>query len=129
MSFVGGSTRLPFIALGLFGVGGSMSMFQSPNTSALLGLTPKRRLGVGSAIVSEARSVGMALGIALTAAVAAAGLPGAGASDMLTPAAMAAFVSSMGRAFLAASIVAFAAAGVSWFRGPGHDAREGTQGD
>lgn len=55
--------------LALFGLG--TGLFQSPNNSAVMGSTPKRYLGVGSAILATVRNVGMVLGIAVGGAVVA----------------------------------------------------------
>ena len=59
--------------IALFGLG--TGLFQSPNNSAVMGSTPKRYLGVGSAILATMRNVGMVLGIATGGAVVAYRLP------------------------------------------------------
>jgi len=59
--------------LALFGLG--TGLFQSPNNSAVMGSTPKRYLGVGSAVLATVRNVGMVLGIAVGGAVVAWRLP------------------------------------------------------
>lgn len=46
-----------------------MSMFQSPNSSAVLGSVPKRYLGVASGILANMRNLGMVLGIALAGTI------------------------------------------------------------
>jgi len=65
-------------ALVVLGVGASL--FGVPNTNLILGLVPPAQRGIGSALVGEARTVGMALGIALSSAVVTIVLAG---SDML----------------------------------------------
>jgi len=59
--------------LALFGLG--TGLFQSPNNSAVMGSTPKKYLGVGSAILATVRNVGMVLGIAVGGAVVAWRMP------------------------------------------------------
>ena len=53
--------------LALFGFG--TGIFQSPNTSAVMGSTPKPHLGIASGILATMRNVGMVLGIATGGAV------------------------------------------------------------
>jgi len=57
------------ILLRLLTVGVGMALFQSPNSSALMGAVPRHRLGIASGIVAMARNVGMVLGVSLAAAV------------------------------------------------------------
>jgi MFS family permease len=59
--------------LALFGLG--TGLFQSPNNSAVMGSTPKKYLGVGSAVLATVRNVGMVLGIAVGGAVLAWRMP------------------------------------------------------
>ena len=58
--------------LGLIGLG--IGIFVSPNSSALMGSVPPQRRGVASAVMAEARNVGMVLGVALAGAVFATAL-------------------------------------------------------
>jgi MFS family permease len=53
--------------LALFGLG--TGIFQSPNTSAVMGSTPKPHLGIASGVLATMRNVGMVLGIATGGAV------------------------------------------------------------
>jgi EmrB/QacA subfamily drug resistance transporter len=53
-----------YIPLGL-----GMGIFQSPNNSAIMGATPKERLGVASGLLSLTRTLGMTMGAALFAAL------------------------------------------------------------
>lgn len=48
--------------LALFGFG--TGIFQSPNTSAVMGSVPRPYLGIASGVLATARNIGMALGIA-----------------------------------------------------------------
>jgi predicted MFS family arabinose efflux permease len=99
-------------------VGGGMAVFQTPNTSAILRATPRWATGVGSAFVSVARNVGMAIGIALTAAIVGASLGGeglpAGASTVPEQVAEA-FVDGMSTAMRVAAGLALVGAAISWF--------------
>jgi EmrB/QacA subfamily drug resistance transporter len=110
LSFATATTPLPLVIAGLAGVGAGLSMFQAPNTSAVLSLTPRDRLGVGSAIIGNARSVGMAVGISLTAAVAGSAMSDGNAGG-------AEFAAAMALAFRAAALVAVVGAAVAWSRG------------
>jgi len=121
MSMLGTQTPLWAVALLLFSVGIGVSIFMTPNSAAVLRATPQHRVGVGSALIGEARSVGMALGIGVTAAVIGVGLAGAdllGSSGALSAADAELFTQAMGPALLVAAAVSLAAAGVSWLRGP-----------
>lgn len=65
----------------LFGIG--TGLFQSPNTSAIMGAAPVSRLGIASGVLATVRNIGMVLGIALagvvltTGQITAASQPGA----------------------------------------------------
>jgi EmrB/QacA subfamily drug resistance transporter len=61
-------------ALALVGVG--TGLFQSPNSSAIMGSLPRTHLGVGGSILAVMRNLGMACGIAVSSAVMAAGTHG-----------------------------------------------------
>jgi MFS family permease len=119
--FLSTETPLWVVAAMLFSVGVGVSSFMTPNSAAVLRATPRERVGVGSALIGEARSVGMALGIGVTAAVIASGLAGADlleSTGALNQAEAEQLVSAMGPAFLVAAGISLAAAGVSWSRGP-----------
>ena len=57
----------------LMGIG--QGLFMSPNSSAVLGSVPGRRVGTASGTLAQMRVTGQALGIALSAAVVATRLP------------------------------------------------------
>lgn len=114
---VPGSSPLHVVA-GLLIVGSGMALFQAPNTVAILRSTPPSRVGVGSAFVAEARNVGMAIGVALTAAILGMaigpeGLP-QGAGE-LPEAFSLAFTGGMSNALRTAAVIALIGAGLSWF--------------
>ncbi len=54
-------------ALAVVGLG--TGVFISPNTSALMGSAPRHRQGIAAGVLATARSVGMVLGVGLSAAV------------------------------------------------------------
>jgi EmrB/QacA subfamily drug resistance transporter len=121
MSFLQTDTSLWVVVALLFSLGVGVSSFMTPNSAAVLRATPRARVGVGSALIGEARSVGMALGIGVTAAVIASGLAGADLLDStgaLSPADAELFVSAMGPAFMVAAAISLVAAAISWARGP-----------
>ncbi len=126
MAMMGTDTSLWVVAALLFSLGVGVSSFMTPNSAAVLRATPRHRVGVGSALIGEARSVGMALGIGVTAAVIASGLAGANLLDStgaLGQADAELFVSAMAPAFVVAAVISLIAAIISWSRGP--DAVEG----
>jgi len=55
------------MSLALAGLG--TGMFVSPNNSALLGSAPRGRQGIASAVLAEARNVGMVVGVGIAGAV------------------------------------------------------------
>ncbi len=89
------TTTMPgiMLRLGLLGVG--MGLFQSPNSSAIMGSVPRNRLGIASGMVATARNVGMVLGVSIAGFV----------LSVREPAYLAEALRTMGRA--AAEKVAF----------------------
>ncbi len=114
LAFSGLSTPYLFIAFGLFVAGLGIAMFQTPNTSVILGETPRERLGVGSAIVGEARTVGQSVGIALAAAVLGFAAVSTLSASRLGQAEAAAFTSAMSIVFWGAAGIAAVGALLSW---------------
>jgi MFS family permease len=119
LSTAGVATPLWIVGACLFAAGAGMAVFQTPNTAAVLAATPNARHGVGSAFIAEARNVGMALGIALTAAIITTRMGPASAaltaSTALASAETAAFVAGMSLALRTAAVLAAFAAAASWF--------------
>lgn len=66
---------LPDLVWRLILLGIGQGLFMSPNSSAVLGSVPGRRVGTASGILAQMRVNGQALGIALSAAVVAVRLP------------------------------------------------------
>jgi len=70
---------LPIVLL-LSLVGLGSGLFQSPNTSAIMGIVPKHRLGVAAGLQATMRNIGMVLGVAMAGAIVATFAP-AGHND------------------------------------------------
>ncbi len=118
LSFLGTGGSLLFAGVGLLLVGAGMAVFQTPNTSAILRATPRERAGVGSAFVAEARNVGMAVGVALTAAIVGVALGGEGLPGGTGPVSAdvaSQFSAGMSMALRVASAVSLGAAALSWY--------------
>lgn len=80
-------------------VGLGTGMFVSPNNSALLGSAPRGRQGIASAVLAEARNVGMVLGVGIAGAVYSSALAILG-EDMITQAVTYGFLVAAGAAFI-----------------------------
>jgi EmrB/QacA subfamily drug resistance transporter len=111
---------LPPVALFLGVVGLGSGMFQSPNTSAIMGSVPRNRLGIASGMQATMRNVGMVLGVALAGAI-VSGISPKGAGDQN-------FALAVHVAFLAGAAICAVGVLTSLVRGsaiPGHSlARE-----
>ncbi|MDP2401570.1 MAG: MFS transporter [Actinomycetota bacterium] len=119
LAFLNLTTPVWLVAVLLFVVGAGLSVFQTPNTAAILRAAPPGRVGIGSALVGEARSLGMTLGIAVTAAIVSAGFRDGGFSggQVLGATEGALFVEAMRPALVVATLVAMVGALISWSRG------------
>ena len=117
----------PLVAILAAVTGLGAALFGAPNTSAVMSETPKRHRGIGSAVVANARNVGMAVGIAAAGAIVAAGI---GDSDMLSRGELlvgderAVFLTALANALRFGGAVALIGAVVSWSRGGGRRAPE-----
>ena len=69
LSRLGPATPPAVIILSLAVCGLGTGMFVSPNNSALLGSAPRGRQGIASAVLAEARNVGMVIGVGIAGAV------------------------------------------------------------
>jgi EmrB/QacA subfamily drug resistance transporter len=118
LSMLGAASPLWQIAACLLVVGSGMAIFQTPNTASVLRATPRARHGVGSALIAEARNVGMAVGIAATAAIIAwkmgPTVDALGRPGMLAPEEAAKLVTGMATALRVAAVAAAIAAALSW---------------
>jgi EmrB/QacA subfamily drug resistance transporter len=121
LSFLERDSSPAFIMAGLFVVGAGMAVFQTPNTAAVLSATPRARAGVGSALIAEARNVGMAVGIAFTAAVVGGVMgklsPELTAGGAMPGSASSALISGMALAMRVSVVLAVIAAALSWLFG------------
>ena len=98
--------------LALFGVG--TGIFQSPNSSAVMGSAPRRYRGVASAILATMRNLGMVLGIATAGAVLYTFAPAGILQKLaLQPADVAAFLRGLRYAYGAGAIWGLASAATS----------------
>ena len=66
---------IPDLVWRLVVLGVGQGLFMSPNSSAVLGSVPRRRIGTASGTLAQMRVTGQALGIALSAAIVATRLP------------------------------------------------------
>ncbi len=111
------------ILLRLLTVGVGMAIFQSPNSSAMMGSVPRHRLGIASGMVASARNIGMVLGISLAAVTLAVRQPhhlGEIAKSLAPEAASAeAFLGAAHDAFWLAAVICFAGVLTSLVRGDG----------
>lgn len=110
-------------------VGTGMAVFQTPNTVAIMRATPPEFVGVGSAFIAQARNVGMAVGVALTAAIVGAAVGGQGLPNGDGPISAelaAVFSAGMSAALRTGAAIALVAAVMAWF-GRGADPVEATQ--
>ena len=69
LSFLGASSEMWLVGLGLAVCGLGTGTFISPNTSALMGAAPRARQGIASGVQGAARNFGMVVGIGLAGAI------------------------------------------------------------
>jgi predicted MFS family arabinose efflux permease len=70
---LGDNASISEIVFYLVMLGVGMGLFTSPNTSAIMGSVPSKRLGTASAMVGTLRQLGMSVGLAIAGSVFAAG--------------------------------------------------------
>lgn len=92
LSYTSASSGLIPVAALLSAMGLGSGMFQSPNTSALMGAVPRHQLGVASGSQATARNIGMVLGVAIAGAVVATFAPGGDSDPHLLSAIHLAFI-------------------------------------
>jgi MFS family permease len=63
------NTSMGIIVLYLVILGVGIGLFTSPNTSAIMGSVPSKRLGIASAMVGMMRQLGMSIGLAIAGGV------------------------------------------------------------
>jgi EmrB/QacA subfamily drug resistance transporter len=122
---------LLLLGLAVLGVGGGL--FWSPNTSAVMGAAPPRRLGVASATLATFRQTGMVTSFALALAVAAAAIPprlvGAiflGTAVQLGAPVMGAFTVGMAHALTVSALIVLAASTMTVIAGDTARSRRAT---
>ncbi|MHB1418353.1 MAG: MFS transporter [Bacillota bacterium] len=69
LSRLGPVTPFLHVILPLMIIGLGSALFQSPNSSAILGSVPKNRLGIGAGMLASMRNIGMVIGTAISATV------------------------------------------------------------
>ncbi|MCX5998435.1 MAG: MFS transporter [Chloroflexi bacterium] len=94
----------------IVGVGGAL--FQSPNNAAVMGSVPPQRLGIASGMLTAMRNLGMALGVAVSAAILYHFAPGAYSIDpsQFDPQDIAAFLKGLHWAYFTGAALAVLAA-------------------
>ncbi len=69
LSTLGPDARTPAVASWLAVMGLGMGTFVSPNSSTLMGASPRDRQGAAGSVLAEARILGMLIGVALAASI------------------------------------------------------------
>jgi len=117
------SSPLAFVVLGLFLGGAGMAIFQSPNTSAVLGAVERERYGVATAFLNLVRNSGNMTGLALATTIVTATMAAQGFAPSLSAVSEAgsegvksAFALGLTRAFLLSSVFSAAALILSAFQ-------------
>jgi EmrB/QacA subfamily drug resistance transporter len=101
LSRVGTETPLPLIVAILATIGMGVGLFNSPNSSAVMGAVPGSQRGVAAAILSTARTLGNTLGLGLAGAIVTTVLAG---SELTDPSLV---VQAVSVAYATASVLAF----------------------
>ena len=107
LSTIDGGTSTPMIMARLAVIGIGTAIFQSPNSSAIMGTVPRNMLGTASASIGTSRNIGNAIGLAMSSAIlvgvasATSGLTGV-RTDKLPPDAL---LDGIRMAFLVAGLV------------------------
>jgi EmrB/QacA subfamily drug resistance transporter len=112
MSGLEATSSVPDVIWRLVICGVGISMFQSPNNSAIMGSVPIVRLGVASGMISTMRTVGMVLGIAVVGAVLynLAPVAASGSLGQLTSSEAEEFMGGLRWAYISGGIIATLAA-------------------
>lgn len=69
LSAMNGETSLHLVVIGLVVTGIGVSIFVTPNNSAMLGAAPPGRKGIASGILATSRLLGMATGVSIAGAI------------------------------------------------------------
>jgi EmrB/QacA subfamily drug resistance transporter len=81
LSRLDAATPLPHLVANLAMIGLGIGMFNSPNSSAVMGAVPNSRRGVAAAILSTARTLGNTLGLGLAGAIFTTAMAGHALTD------------------------------------------------
>ncbi len=84
LSAMNGETPLHLVVIGLVVTGVGVSIFATPNNSAMLGAAPPGRKGIASGILATSRLLGMATGMSFAGAI-LAGVVGGRAAHGIPP--------------------------------------------
>jgi EmrB/QacA subfamily drug resistance transporter len=68
-AFIDGETSIPLIMVIMLGNGIGMGLWNVPNNSIIMGMVPRARLGITSAITNLTRNIGNVMGQALASAI------------------------------------------------------------
>ena len=115
LAVVGPTHGLVPVVLILAAAGFGSGIFQTPNTSAIMGSVPPRCRGIAAGMQATCRNIGMVAGVAMASAIVGTIAPGGTTDPELWRA--------IRVAYLAGAVAALVGAGVSMFRG-GHPGPE-----
>jgi len=115
LSRLGAEVRLPYLVGSLATVGFGSAVFQSPNSSAIMGSAPPRMLGVAAGMLATMRNLGMVTGVAVSGAVYTSRL--IHSRTVLSP--VEASVAAFREAFLVAAVICAVGVVTSAVRGSG----------
>ncbi len=110
-------TVLLILIFALCGIGAGL--FQTPNNSTVMGSVPAENRGIAAATLGTMRNIGMVLGEAISAAIIASSLNGAGGTPLAegTPQWQSAFLTAMQAACITAAGCALGAMVLSFAKG------------
>ncbi|PWB62487.1 MAG: MFS transporter [Deltaproteobacteria bacterium] len=120
LSAMDGDSSLPFVVLGLVVTGVGVSIFATPNNSAMLGAAPEGRKGIASGILATSRLLGMATGFSFAGAV-LAGIAGGRSGQGIPPQLV---FKAIHIGFLAAGSMALAGTALTAARSEGNATRQ-----
>lgn len=125
MSTIRAGTSVLEIILWSLIIGAGSGLFNSPNTSEIMGSVPPQRRGVAAGVRTMMNNVGSMLSIALAMAVASAGISPQALAGLLAGTqvgtsgiAVNEFVRGLRQAFAGSMVISLVAAWVSYLRGP-----------
>ena len=132
ISFVNTVTPIGYIIVSMAVVGLGFGIFQTPNNSAIMGSVPAQRRGIASGTLATMRNIGMALGVAVSAALFeffSQSANQAFVTDGLSGQALenAAFVNAIHNTYLAAAAVALLSMTASLIKGRVRPKRDNEQ--